>query len=193
MEFRGAASNPHEQCAPSRVPNVSLRLKEHICPVFHLTVHLEVRRHCLSFLNLALLRQRRAWAKGSERRRDHRWSECTRVDGGAVGRHGLWRSFRKRPVGTVQPPLESGLDATSTRKHCQCLTVETGAQRVGRRWGGRRRAPGHCPQCCAESSLRKGGADAEPLVTAHSALLSPPSGGLGGAQDPRPRFVCGVW
>ena len=37
------------------IPNVSLRLTER-------TVHLEGRRHCLSFLNLALLRQTHTWA-----------------------------------------------------------------------------------------------------------------------------------
>ena len=138
------------------------------------------------------------WGQRVGRRRDHRWSECPRVDGGAVGGRGLWRSFRKRPVGTVQPPLESGVDATSTRKHCQCLTVETGAQRVGRRWGccaesslGRwgvqTQSPGHCPQCCAESSLRRWGCRRRalghcPQCCAESSLRRPGCGAGPAAQ-----------
>lgn len=48
-------------------------------------------------------------------------------------------------MGTVQPPLESGLDATSTGKHCRSFTVETGAQGVCRRWGAQTQSPWSLP------------------------------------------------
>ena len=170
MEFRGAASNPHEQYAPSRVPDVSLRLKEHICPVFYLTVHLEVRRHCLSFSNLALRRQRRTGAKGSD------------ADGITDGpsaqgwMEGLWEDVGcGEASGKDQWGLCSPLWSLELMPQAQESTANASLwRRALRGWAGgggyRRRAPGHCPQCCAESSLRR------------------PGWGAG----PRPRFVCGV-
>lgn len=152
VEFSRAASNLTSSMLPI-VPNVSLGLGTHCLPGRQTSLFV--------FLESGTATTDAQFGPtGPEGGRDHRWSKCT------TGQRGqgdvCCREASEKTSGTVQPPLESGLDATST-EHCRSFTVETGAQGVCRRWG----------------------RDTEPLVTAHCAVLSPPQRpGRGGTRGP---------